>query len=153
MKKLFFTFFAVTALLFTAGKTYAQKATLTLAPEFYVPFDNPWSVGIGGILEAEWKVEPKLGLTAGGGVGVLFAKNDFIEDYAFIPLKGGIKYHATEKVNLHANLGAAIGLGDYGTNAIFGAGFGYKFNNRVEGGIRVEDAGPTYLGLKVAFTL
>ncbi len=154
MKKLIVTLFVAGALVVSVVQSsYAQKPALTIAPELYVSLNDGWNIGVGGILEAEWMVESKLGLTAGGGVGVMFSKYDFLKDYTFIPLKGGVKYHISDKVNLHANVGAAIGTGGYGTSALFGGGVEYNLNSKVALGARIEDAGPSYLGLKAAFKL
>jgi hypothetical protein len=136
---------------FTA-KSYAQSAKITLSPELLVPFSKFYNVGIGGILEAEWAVEKKLGLTLATGVETLFPKYNN-DNYTFLPLKGGVKYFVDPKVFINFNLGAAIGFNDVGTNFLVGGGVGYKFNNRIDAGIRVEDAGTSYAALRVGFRL
>lgn len=134
-------------------KSQAQSAKVTLSPELLIPFSKAYNVGIGGILEAEWAVEKKLGLTLATGVETLFPKYDFYSNYTFLPLKGGVKYFVDPKVFINFNLGAAIGFNDAGTNFLVGGGVGYKFNNRIDAGIRVEDAGTSYAALRVGFRL
>ncbi|MBB6499157.1 hypothetical protein [Pedobacter cryoconitis] len=132
---------------------HAQSAKVTLSPELLIPFSRAYSVGIGGILEAEWPAEKKLGLTLATGVETLFPKNDWYENYTFLPLKGGIKYYVDRKFYLNFNLGAAVGFNGYGTNFLVGGGMGYKFNNRIDAGLRIEDAGTSYAALRVGFRL
>lgn len=138
--------------LFTS-KTHAQTAKVTLSPELLLPFSSGYTVGIGGILDAEWAVEKKLGLSLATGVETLFPKYDYYSNYTFLPLKGGVKYYIDNKFFVNFNLGAAIGFNGYGTNFLVGGGAGYKFNNRIDAGIRIEDAGTSYAALRVGFRL
>ncbi|AOM78438.1 hypothetical protein [Pedobacter steynii] len=143
-----------TMCMFFTAKSFAQSAKITLSPELLIPFSKAYNVGIGGILEAEWPVEKKLGLTLATGVETLFPKyDDFYSNYTFLPLKGGVKYFVDPKVFINFNLGAAIGFNDYGTSFLVGGGVGYKFNNRIDAGIRIEDAGTSYAALRVGFRL
>eukprot|EP01133_Synstelium_polycarpum_P011760 gene11760-13720_t len=134
-------------------KTYAQSAKVTLSPELLIPFSKAYNVGIGGILEAEWPVEKKLGVSLATGVETLFPKYDWQSNYTFLPLKGGVKYFIDPKVFVNFNMGAAIGFNGYGTHFLVGGGLGYKFNNRIDAGFRVEDAGTSYAALRVGFRL
>lgn len=134
-------------------KLHAQSAKVTLSPELLIPFSKAYNVGIGGILEAEWPAERKLGLTLATGVETLFPKHDWYENYTFLPLKGGIKYYVDKQFFLNFNLGAAVGFNGYGTNFLVGGGIGYKVNNRIDLGFRIEDAGTSYAALKVGFRL
>lgn len=138
---------------FFAAESYAQSPKVTLSPELLVPFSKAYNVGIGGILEAEWPVERNLGLTLATGVESLFPKNDRRDNYTFLPLKGGIKYYVDRQFYLNFNMGAAVGFNDYGTHFLIGGGAGYQFTNRIDAGFRIEDAGTSYLALKVGFRL
>jgi|GEM_PF-4675180 len=152
-KKLFFcSCFSLICAVFSTT-VYAQSAKVTLSPELLVPFDKPFNVGVGGILEAEWPVERKLGLTLATGVETLFPEQDWIDNYTFLPLKGGIKYYVDSRFFLLFNLGAAIGFNDYGNDFLVGGGAGYRFTDRIDGAFRIEDAGFSYLALKVGFRL
>ncbi len=136
-----------------SGRVYAQHAKVTLSPELLVPFDKPFNVGIGGILEAEWPAERKLGITLATGVETLFPDNDWISNYTFLPLKGGLKYYVDSRFFLLFNLGAAVGFNDYGTDFLVGGGAGYRFTDRIDAAFRIEDAKFSYLALKVGFRL
>jgi len=134
-------------------KLYAQSPKVTLSPELLVPFGDGYNVGIGGVLEAEWPAERKLGITLATGVETLFPKHEWRDNYTFLPLKGGVKYYIDRQFFLNFNLGAAIGFNDYGTHFLVGGGLGYQFNNRIDAGFRIEDAGTSYLALRVGFRL
>ena len=146
---------ALIATAFTCFTTnlHAQRAKVTFSPELLLPFSRGYNVGLGGILEAEWPAERKLGLTLATGVETLFPKHDWYGNYTFLPLKGGFKYYLDRQFFVNFNLGAAVGFNGYGTNFLVGGGVGYKFNNRIDAGFRIEDAGTSYAALKVGFRL
>ncbi len=150
-RKLFFVFFFCISL--CAGKGFAQSPKITLSPELLVPFSDRFNVGVGGILEAEWPAERKLGITLASGVETLFPENDRWNNYTFLPIKGGIKYYLDPRFFLNFNLGAAIGFNNYGTDLLIGGGAGYQFNNRVDAGFRIEGAHTSYLALRIGFRL
>lgn len=151
-RKITLTIFAALCL-FAAKSSFAQKATVTLSPELYVPFDRGFNIGIGGILEGEWRVEQKVGLTLAGGVQTFFPENKNRDNFTFMPLKGGVKYHIDPKFAIGLNLGAAVGFNGYGTELLFGGGADYRLTPKIDLGARIEDAGLSYLALRVGFRL
>lgn len=151
-RKLSFLVFVSFCVLY-ADKVHAQSPKVTLSPELLVPFSERFTVGLGGILEAEWPAERRLGITLASGVETLFREHDRARNYTFLPIKGGIKYYVDPKFFLNFNLGAAIGFNRYGTDLLIGGGAGYQFNNRIDAGFRVEGAATSYLALRVGFRL
>lgn len=139
--------------LFGIQSAFAQKATVTLSPELYVPFNRGFNIGVGGILQGEWRVEQKVGLTLGSGIQTFFHENKHVDNYTFLPLKGGVKYHVDNKFAIGLNLGAAVGFNGYGTDLLFGGGADYQLTQKIDIGARIEDARLSYLALRVGFKL
>jgi hypothetical protein len=151
-RKITFIVFAVCCF-FAVKTSFAQKATVTLSPELYVPFNKGFNIGVGGILEGQWRVESKVGLTLASGIQTFFPENKHFDNYTFLPLKGGVKYHIDPKFAIGLNLGAAVGFNGYGTEFLFGGGADYSLTPKIDLGARIEDAGLSYLALRAGFKL
>jgi len=130
--------------------TMAQHApTIGIGPELGLPsgnFANVSGIGLGASLKIDVLVSANFALTLNGGFMNFFGKHNalqHVKDFAYVPVKAGLKYQLSESFYAEGQIGAGFPLNDgQKTLAVWSPGFGNVFKisgrNRLDLGIRYE---------------
>lgn len=129
----------------------AQSIRIGIAPEILVPFNNANTVSVAGIIAAEIPVVNNLKFTLATGAVTSIAVNDYKRGISFFPAKAGLQYDITRRLFLVFNSGAALGYSGYGNHFLIGGGAGVHVSDHLDFAVRAEDAGVSYLAVKVEF--
>ena len=178
MKKLLGSLVLIISLSFSAlAQDEGPKYKVSLGGEFLYVIGNAvefHNVGYGASLQGEYKLSPKLNVTASGGyisLGVSKLYNDIyspwlngsVKSPILYPVKAGLKYKFHKKIYAAAEAGAAIAEPNAvrGTSFAYAGGLGTNFEvsskSSIDVGIRYEgwslNTNNTYsfVGLRAAY--
>lgn len=102
------------------------------------PDKSEMDYGFGGSLRLQYDLSKNVALTASGGYTKLQWKNSPL-DFSFIPLMGGVKVFAIDRMYLGTALGTGLAIKENATmNFIYSGGLGYEFSNGIDIGARYE---------------
>lgn len=91
------------------------------------PDQSEMDYGFGGSLRLQYDLSKNVALTASGGYTKLKWKNSPL-DFSFIPLMGGVKVFAIQRMYLSTGLGTGLAIKDGAKmNFIYTGGLGYEF--------------------------
>ncbi|HAN66307.1 MAG TPA: hypothetical protein DCQ34_08625 [Chitinophagaceae bacterium] len=142
MKKLFFIVALTTASFagFAQDKSAeTKKLNFSVGVEAQLPigdFADGYGFGIGGTVQADYRVADQIDLTLNAGyitfsgktidLGVISFKNDAL---GLIPVLAGAKYHFSDNIYASAQLGLSFASGSgSGSNFTYAPGIGFKFS-------------------------
>jgi hypothetical protein len=135
---------AAVALFFTTNAN-AQMPKLGIGIDAGIPTTDQYNFTLGGDARLQFDVANQLSIPVTVGYTHFFAKDDLAEakqDYAFIPVKAGVKYFFDESGSgLYglAELGAAFGVSDEAkTGFIYSPAIGYAWSSGIDLGIKYE---------------
>lgn len=148
MKRLLFAFAAI---MLTATAANAQEKTsmsakpviFSIGVEPSLPigkFGDAYSFGIGGSLQAEYKVAEDLGLTLNAGYINYSGKDYTIGNTTYkggssgiVPVMAGAKYYFSPKVYGHGQLGVGIGTSKGATSSFaYSPGVGFMLSRNFD---------------------
>ncbi|WP_443947164.1 hypothetical protein ACJVDH_08645 [Pedobacter sp. AW1-32] len=102
------------------------------------PDRSEMDYGYGADIKLQYDLTPFVALTASGGYTRLKWKNSPLK-FEFIPLVGGVKVFAIERMYLSGNVGTGLAVKDGANmNFIYGGGLGYEWRNGLDVGVKYE---------------
>lgn len=102
------------------------------------PDKSEMDYGFGGNVRLQYDLSKNVALTASGGYTKLQWKGSSL-DFSFIPVMGGVKVFAIERMYLSTALGTGLAIkDDADMNFIYSGGLGYEFSNGIDIGARYE---------------
>ncbi|WP_316832188.1 hypothetical protein [Pedobacter aquatilis] len=124
-----------TAVIFLTIGAKAQQTKIGVGVEAGFPsgnFSGISAIGTGASLKVEFQIASAFSLTATGGFMNFFGRHSQlvnIQDFTYIPVKGGLKYQLSETFYAEGQLGAALPLNN-GQKTLFAwsPGLGNFFN-------------------------
>jgi len=100
--------------------------------------DSPMQYAYGADLRLQYDLTKDVAITATGGYVKLMGRNNVL-DVDFIPVKGGVKVFAIERMYLSTEAGAGFAIKSGSkTNFIYSGGFGYEWKKGLDIGVRYE---------------
>lgn len=126
-----------------------NRTSVDLGAEIGLPsgnFTNLSAIGMGVSAKGSFPVADRFAFSANAGIMNFFGKRTLglrIEDLAYAPLKGGLKYYLSDAFYFEGQIGTAISLkSGQGSLFLWAPGIGNQFKlsgaNRLDFGIRYE---------------
>ncbi|MEJ5995476.1 outer membrane beta-barrel protein [Pedobacter sp. Du54] len=154
---------AAVALFFSTNVNAQSSPKFGIGLNVGAPTSNAYSFAIGGDLRYQFDVDKQLSIPITTGYTRFIGKDVgafTTPDYAYIPLKAGLKYFFNDTgagAYGLGEIGAAFSVGNYsGTEFVYSPAIGYAWSNGLDlaakyEGMNINTINTGYFGLRLAY--